>query len=520
MGQPAACLDDDIITEFADGLLDDAGRRKVEEHIDTCADCRRLVSNLSLGQERARPVEAPTRVVTKSRSERDPVAVAGSVIDERYTLKFELGRGGMGSVWVAEDAKLRREVAVKLLIAKSSTDQAVSRFEREAMAIAGLRCINIVQVYDYGFCDGRPYIVMELLEGDDLATRLYERGTLPADDVATIVDGVAQALTVAHEAGIVHRDLKPGNVFLCDDQRGVSGGGLHIKVFDFGVAKMLRPHMRQSDSADTTSEGVVLGTPRYMSPEQVHGAKDIDQRADLWALGVIAYAALVGEPPFAGSGVGNIISQIMHRDAPAPSTRVDVPPSIDAFFRRALAKDIDDRFADAPTLARAFRESLRGDGDVSEAAPTTAGAKPAEPPGSRSTVWLWLLAAAAIVAAVVTMFQSSAIETASGDVAPSSPDAAAVNTTDTVATTSSPPEPTATPDSSGAASANPSSANVPGTPASRKSGSRKSASGKSSTATRRRPARPAVPKPPPAKETAPKTGAPKDKGRELFPGPF
>lgn len=278
----------------------------------------------------------------------DPAA--GTMIADRYRLERQLGEGGMGSVWAAVDEKLRREVAIKLVTERiADSERALARFEREAMAVARLRSPYIAQVYDYGVQDGSPYIIMELLEGEDLKVMLARQGRLTVEDTARIVVQVAKALHAAHATGIVHRDLKPANVFLS------RGHGEEVcKVFDFGVAKALND---LADDSDTTAEGVLLGTPRYMSPEQAHGAKLVDHRSDLWALGVIAYLCVTGRLPFVAVGTGAVLVKICTEPAPPPSEVVEgLPPEVDAYFAKALSKDPEERFQSAKEMGTCFAD--------------------------------------------------------------------------------------------------------------------------------------------------------------------
>ncbi|MBW2455043.1 MAG: protein kinase [Deltaproteobacteria bacterium] len=273
-----------------------------------------------------------------------PLPSEGTLIADRYRLSREIGCGGMGAVWAATDEKLARSVAIKLMMPRPGRQRtAFARFKREAMAVARLSSPHIVQVHDYGVWEDTPYIVMQLLSGDDLSAKLSRHGTLPLDTVTRLVAQTAKALTVAHEAGIVHRDLKPSNIFLERDARDEQ-----VRVFDFGIAKPLR----DEDSTEVTAEGATVGTPAYMSPEQVYGSKDVDERSDLWALAVIAYRALTGRKPFDGAAGLELLSNIANTPHVPPSVLADeLPPAIDEFFEQALAKDPDDRFQSAQALA-------------------------------------------------------------------------------------------------------------------------------------------------------------------------
>ncbi|MBI4957129.1 MAG: serine/threonine protein kinase [Myxococcales bacterium] len=272
------------------------------------------------------------------------------VIAERYALVRELARGGMGSVWLAQDQKLRRQVAIKLMMPLwAESGDARSRFEREAMAVAQLKSPHIVQVFDYGIQDGCPYIVMELLEGEDLRSRLQRDKRLEMEAAGVILVQTAKALGVAHAAGIVHRDLKPGNVFIArsrDDEI--------VKVIDFGVVKA-DPN---SDMVrEATRTGSVLGTPQFMSPEQARALPDIDHRSDLWSLGIILYRSLTGELPYNGKSATDVIVKICTESfVPASRLVPELPEELDRFFDKALAREPGDRFASAREMAVAFMQ--------------------------------------------------------------------------------------------------------------------------------------------------------------------
>ena len=271
----------------------------------------------------------------------------GTVIAGKYRLEQPLARGGMGAVWVARHLQLDMLVAVKLMdpqIGESLDGRA--RFEREARAVAQIQSPNVVRVHDYGVHDGTPYLAMELLQGEDLGARLQRLKHLPLPVVADLVAQLSRALRKAHEAGIVHRDLKPANVFLAQDDDAEV-----VKVLDFGVAKKIGV----GEAGEATRTGVVMGSVHYMSPEQARGARDIDHRSDLWAIGVIAYRCLVGRLPFPGAQLGDVIVKICSEPLPLPSTVVPgLGPEVDAFFTRALARAPEDRFPTARDLAAAL----------------------------------------------------------------------------------------------------------------------------------------------------------------------
>jgi class 3 adenylate cyclase/tRNA A-37 threonylcarbamoyl transferase component Bud32/ActR/RegA family two-component response regulator len=269
-------------------------------------------------------------------------------VGDRYLLEREIGRGGMGTIWVAHDQQLRRRVALKLMSAEQlASESSRERFQHEATAIAQLRNPHVVQVYDYGIDDGAPYIVMELLEGEDLEARLRRLRRLPLAAVVSIVAQAAKALGTAHAAGIVHRDLKPANIFLASIESHEI-----VKLLDFGVAAMA---FEPAVPGTAGKPGTLVGTPHYMSPEQARSSKNLDLRSDLWSLGVVAYLALTGELPFNADSLGELIVKLCIDPAPAASLVVpELGQHVDAFFERALNKDPARRFQSASEMAGAF----------------------------------------------------------------------------------------------------------------------------------------------------------------------
>ena len=296
-----------------------------------------------------------------------PIREAGQVLGGKYRLVTCLGSGGMGSVWRAEHLTLSSPVAIKLIEPATAREpDALHRFLREARTAAALRSPHVVQIFDYGVDADTPYIVMELLDGESLAERLAQKSRLSTLETARIIQHISRALGRAHEAGIVHRDLKPENVFIVkNDDEEVA------KVLDFGIVKADPNAFDTSNVGAATRTGTLLGTPYFMSPEQAESSKSVDHRADIWALGVIAYRCLLGELPFNGDSVGRLILEICSRPLPVPSQRGVVPPGFDAWFARACARDPRDRFESAK---RAAAELSR----LTDAAP--ASPQPAEGP--------------------------------------------------------------------------------------------------------------------------------------------
>ncbi len=268
-----------------------------------------------------------------------------------------LGRGGMGAVWEAEHLTLKNRVAVKFMLDRfASNGPETARFVREATAAAQVKSPHVAQVFDHGFTeDGTPYIVMELLEGESLADRLGRAGRIGLRETAGLVTQACRALTRAHAQGIVHRDIKPDNLFLTDQE-----GDPFVKLVDFGVAK--RPD--EDGAAGMTATGSVVGTPYYMSPEQMASSKHVDARADLWSLGVVAYRCLTGAHPFDGGSIGAVCLAIERGTFAAPSSIVpELGTGVDGFFARALARSPDDRFQTARELGEALDALASQHGD-------------------------------------------------------------------------------------------------------------------------------------------------------------
>jgi serine/threonine protein kinase len=268
----------------------------------------------------------------------------GAILGGKYRLLSLLGRGGMGSVWRAERMGWQSLVAIKLINSSLADDsQALDRFRREARSTANLRSLHVVQILDDGVdeASGAPFIVMELLEGETLAERLARVGRLGPADTARIVRQIARALGRAHDAGMIHRDLKPDNIFLVqNDDEEVA------KVLDFGIAKWTATSHKLDHP---TLTGHVLGTLSYMSPEQIKG--NMDHRADLWSLAVIACECLTGVRPFRADNFVSLALVICSGEAPLPSSLGPATPAFDRWFARALAADLGKRFSSARNMA-------------------------------------------------------------------------------------------------------------------------------------------------------------------------
>lgn len=266
-----------------------------------------------------------------------------------YTIERELGRGGMGEVFVARHARMVRPSAVKVLRVSTAFDEeALARFEREVQTASSLTHPNTITIYDYGRADRHTfYYAMEYLEGLDLE-RLVERfGPTPPVRGAYIISQVCGSLAEAHGRAIIHRDMKPANIFLT--QRG----GLYdyVKVLDFGLAKQV-----QADQT-VTRKGLVVGTPHYMSPEAILGESEVDTRSDIYSLGAVAYYLLTGRPPFEADSTMRLLYQHVEKEPERPSrvSELPVPPELDDVVLTCLAKAPDDRFQSASELASALR---------------------------------------------------------------------------------------------------------------------------------------------------------------------
>jgi serine/threonine-protein kinase len=298
----------------------------------------------------------------------------GRSLAGRYRVDRKLGEGGMGAVYAGEHLLIQRPVAIKILHPQLATNaDLVRRFLNEARAVTAIRHENIVDVTDMGQLeDGTLFMILELLEGRDFAAAIERGGPLPFVRVLHILDQMCAALEVAHERGIVHRDLKPENVFLI--RRGDDPD--FVKILDFGIAKIL-----EGDSGVRTKTGLAMGTLHYMPPEQVQAGKDLDHRADIYALGVILFRALGGTFPYDGDTMAVLLSRILLDPVPPLRTvRPDAPVELEAVVTRCLAKRASDRFASCRELRAALRKVAQGLSQPSMAFADTAHASPVPPP--------------------------------------------------------------------------------------------------------------------------------------------
>lgn len=265
---------------------------------------------------------------------------AGDVIDGKYRLVKPLGEGGMAQVWEARHELLNLRLAVKLIRPKLGKDPGVvARFIQEVKAVASLGSRYIIKITDAGTLPGgEPFMVMEYLDGEELVNILKREGRLEPERVVALLSQVCQALTLAHQKGIIHRDLKPDNLYVVRNEHGVES----VKVLDFGIAKILDSDIQ----CGLTRTGIALGTPFYMSPEQLQSAKDVDHRADIYSVGVILYEALTGRLPFTGSSLAELAANVLTEEVRPPrelQPRITEP--LQRVVMKALARRVEDRQA-------------------------------------------------------------------------------------------------------------------------------------------------------------------------------
>ena len=288
----------------------------------------------------------------------------GTVLADRYRLIKPVGQGGLGAVWEAEHVTLRSRLAIKFMLRTGPRDSTPSqRFLREARIAASVKHRNVLEIIDFGFAETTsdsgatqdvPYMVMELLQGRSLGALIEDGRRLPLARVIDIVGSTLRGLAAVHDAGLVHRDIKPHNVFLVEDEDGA-----FPKLVDFGLS-------RRTGRGDLTAEGVVLGTPIYMSPEQAAGGSDLDARVDIYAMGVMLYEMLAGQPPFQGRGVAEVLHQVLHETiTPLSELAPTVPRAVVDVIETAMSRDRALRFPDARTMRAALLAAVAAPAEAS-----------------------------------------------------------------------------------------------------------------------------------------------------------
>ena len=380
---------------YHDALARDAGERAAYLHT-ACAGndtLRQEVEALLAHDSRQALVDIPAWVAAAQALTANP---AGSLVGRRlgvYQVISWLGAGGMGEVYRARDTKLERDVAIKILPRLFSSDpERLARFEREARVLAALNHPNIGAIYGLEDMAGSPALVLELVEGETLDEYLARTttpagGGRPVAEAITRASHIAEALEAAHQKGIIHRDLKPANIKITPDGT--------LKVLDFGLAKAaadgcdqaVRPPARMTDSA--THDGVILGTPAYMSPEQAQG-RPVDKRTDIWAFGCVLYELLTGTRAFRGDTVADTLASALTREPVWSALPPDTPPAIRTLLRRCLAKDRPQRLAD---IADARLELADARATATPVPPTDVPRRQNRRPGTLP----WSAAAAALV---------------------------------------------------------------------------------------------------------------------------
>jgi hypothetical protein len=287
-----------------------------------------------------------------------PDVLVGQVVAGKYRIDSVIGEGGMGWVVVAYHLQLDTKVAIKLLKAElASNAEAVERFAREARAAVRITSPHVARVFDVGTLEsGAPYMVMEYLDGGDLASMIQKRGPLPIQEAVDYVLQACEAIAEAHAAGIVHRDLKPANLFCARRPDGT----VIIKVLDFGISKLTGGAGAALNHTKTTA---IMGSPFYMSPEQMESTRGVDIRTDIWGLGVIIYELVTGRTPFEGQALPEVCLRVAtQQPPPLRSLRIDAPAALELVILRCLEKDRDKRYGNVARLAVALRDfaSSRG----------------------------------------------------------------------------------------------------------------------------------------------------------------
>ncbi|MBO6934692.1 MAG: serine/threonine protein kinase [Deltaproteobacteria bacterium] len=336
----------------------------------------------------------------------------GSFFADRFRLGEPLGTGGMGAVFRAEDLMDQRPVAIKILLKGAQDEHARQRFERESQILASIDHPGIVSILRHGYATHRriPWLAMELLEGETLRDLIQRTGPMDPSRVASILSSAADALEAAHAQGVIHRDLKPDNIFLPES-------GPSVKLLDFGLSLSL-------SAKKLTATGTVIGTPRYMAPEQIASAHKSGAAADIYALGVVVYECLTGESPFAASDQGQLLGAILQgRLEPLSNRRPDLPDAIGEVVERAMARKPEDRFATPRELAEAFIDAIGGRvskprfsvvdpvraSSPSRTSSPSRGSRPSKPAKNETLKWVGLVVLGLIAAAASAIITYSLI---------------------------------------------------------------------------------------------------------------
>ncbi|MGH7279941.1 MAG: protein kinase domain-containing protein [Polyangiaceae bacterium] len=390
------CPSEATLVAYATGASAPADRSAIESHMAECADCRVIVSMLA--KDSTADPFADTALATEAPLKHE--FLEGEIFEDKYRVERLIGAGGMGLVVEATHLGLERRVAIKFMQRETRDEpQAAVRFLREARACANLSSEHVVRVFDNGISSkGEPYLVMELLRGEDLSQLLKREKRISSSQASAWVLEACDAIAEAHRLGVVHRDLKPANLFLAEQKPGER----KIKVLDFGVSKLVG----EDSIGALTSRSTLVGSPRYMSPEQTQSSARTDARTDIWALGVVLYELVSGTTPFDANNPVGLAAAILTQDVPSLRSRApEAPASFERIVMRCLQKDPKDRYPSIEALADALRAATKSSTSV-------------RPRARASTI---LLGAAAVIAGALVMIGAWKIHRDSVAIAAPSP---------------------------------------------------------------------------------------------------